>query len=291
MVFVSAELSRGRGERRSPAPRVALASASAARSLVPCACSSADRAGLFDLLGLRPLADDELVLHGVTQSRRKPPRRRCRPTSSLGRSDRPLALLLSSLFACSETLLSRFLVASQPVRDLLLCARHLFVAARTVWHRRQSSRGERDRVGCSSQFSLTGHLNRGIDGVFELVRHRGSSRDSRRSKARAERARDGARSIWLSGASGRCHRAIRSVLRTAARYECVPLTFDAGVVSLQLMKGLAMGRTIKHMNPPAAVPHVTGADAQSEFSVTLGTSFHRYTRHWRFCFLVAFPVV
>src|SRR5262245_16247936 len=170
MVFVSAELSRGRGERRSPAPRVALASASAARSLVPCACSSADRAGLFDLLGLRPLADDELVLHGVTQSRRKPPRRRCRPTSSLGRSDRPLALLLSSLFACSETLLSRFLVASQPVRDLLLCARHLFVAARTVWHRRQSSRGERDRVGCSSQFSLTGHLNRGIDGVFELVR-------------------------------------------------------------------------------------------------------------------------
>src|SRR5215831_5269822 len=131
MVFVSAELSRGRGERRSPAPRVALASASAARSLVPCACSSADRAGLFDLLGLRPLADDELVLHGVTRSRRKPPRRRCRPTSSLGRSDRPLALLWSSLFACSETLLSRFLVASQPVRDLLLCAKHLFVAART----------------------------------------------------------------------------------------------------------------------------------------------------------------
>src|SRR5215471_16466079 len=91
--------------------------------------------------------------------------------------------------------------------------------------------------------------------------------------------------------SGRCHRSIWSVLRTAARHECVPLTFDAGVVSLQLMKGLAMSRTIKHMNPPPAVPHVTGADAQSEFSVTLGTSFHRYTRHWRFCFLVAFPVV
>src|SRR6516225_1915993 len=58
--------------------------------------------------------------HGVTRSRRKRPRRRCRPTSLLGRSDRPLALLLSSLFFCSETLLSRFLVASQPVRDLLL---------------------------------------------------------------------------------------------------------------------------------------------------------------------------
>src|SRR6516165_2183578 len=73
-----------------------------------------------------------LFRHGVTRSRRKPPRPRCRPTSLLGRSDRPLALLLSSLFFCSETLLSRFLVASQPVRDLLLCAKHLFVAARTM---------------------------------------------------------------------------------------------------------------------------------------------------------------
>src|SRR5262249_19304584 len=30
-------------------------------------------------------------------------------------------------------------------------------------------------------------------------------------------------------------------------------------VSLQLVKGLAMRRTIKHMNPPAAVPHITEA--------------------------------
>src|SRR5262249_4775041 len=58
---------------------------------------------------------------------------------------------------------------------------------------------------------------------------------------------------------GFLERHIRSVLRTAARYECVPLTFDAGVVSLQLMKGLAMSRTINHMNPPATVPHVAGA--------------------------------
>ena len=76
--------------------------------------------------------------HGVTRPRRKPPRRRCRPTSSLGRSDRPLALLLSSLFSWSETLLSRFLVASQPVRDLLLCAKHLFVAA--IRNRAEGSR-------------------------------------------------------------------------------------------------------------------------------------------------------
>src|SRR5262249_44618620 len=67
--------------------------------------------------------------HGVTRSRRKPPGWRCRPTSSVGRSDRPLALLLSSLFSCGGTLLSRFLVASQPVQDLLLFAKHLFVAA------------------------------------------------------------------------------------------------------------------------------------------------------------------
>src|SRR5215831_1002395 len=65
-----------------------------------------------------------------TRSRRKPPRRRCRPTSSLGRSDRPLALLLSSVFSCSETLLARILVALARVRDLLLRAKHLFVAAK-----------------------------------------------------------------------------------------------------------------------------------------------------------------
>src|SRR5262249_3223902 len=54
------------------------------------------------------------------------------------KSYRPLALLLSSLFACSETLLSRLLVASQPVRDLLLCAKHLFVAA--IRNRAEGSR-------------------------------------------------------------------------------------------------------------------------------------------------------
>jgi hypothetical protein len=41
----------------------------------------------------------------------------------------------------------RFLVALPPLRDLLVCAKHLFVAARTVWHGLQSSRGERDRLG------------------------------------------------------------------------------------------------------------------------------------------------
>src|SRR5262245_64311679 len=42
----------------------------------------------------------------VTRSRRKPQQRLCRPTSPLGRSDRPLALLLSSFFARSHASLS-----------------------------------------------------------------------------------------------------------------------------------------------------------------------------------------
>ena len=46
-------------------------------------------------------------------------------------TDHSLFFCHLSIF-CSETLLSRFLVASQPVRDLLLCAKHLFVAARTM---------------------------------------------------------------------------------------------------------------------------------------------------------------
>jgi len=39
------------------------------------------------------------------------------------------------------------LVATSPVRDLLLFAKHLFSAARTMWHGSQSSRDERDRLG------------------------------------------------------------------------------------------------------------------------------------------------
>ena len=55
------------------------------------------------------------------------------------------------------------LVASDPVRDLSLFAKHLLVATTTVWH------GQSSRC-CSSNPSLTGHLNRGVDGVFEAVR-------------------------------------------------------------------------------------------------------------------------
>ena len=52
---------------------------------------------------------------------------------------------------------------------------------------------------------------------------------------------------------------VRSVLWAAASYD-VQARFGAGVVSLKLMKGLAMSRTITYMNPPAAVPHITEAD-------------------------------
>jgi len=55
--------------------------------------------------------------------------------------------------------------------------------------------------------------------------------------------------------------AFGSALRTGARYEGVSATVGAGVVSFQLMKGLTMRRTIAHMNPPAAVPNLTRADA------------------------------
>src|SRR5262249_51359770 len=157
--------------------------------------------------------------------------------------------------ACSETLLSRLLVASQPVRDLLICAKHLFIAARRS----------------SSQRSFTRHLNRGVDGVFEVVRVVGRGlvpiaevhaivTGAQLAQGKPEMARNRfgflERHEYFRGTP----QGIRSVLRTAARCECVPLTFDAGVVSLQLMKRLAMSRTINHMNPPATVPHITGAD-------------------------------
>src|SRR6516165_10155264 len=115
-------------------------------------------------------------------------------------------------------------------------------------------------------FGIKGHLNCGIDGVFEVVRVIGRSLISiaevhaivagaKLAQSEPEIARD--RFGFLERHEFfKAHRGIRSVLRTAARYECVPASFGAGVVSLQLMKGLAMSRTITHMNPPAAVPHV-----------------------------------
>src|SRR5262249_61003027 len=54
------------------------------------------------------------------------------------------------------------------------------------------------------------------------------------------------------------------------RGRCVPAMFDVGVAPSHL----AVGRAVAHMNPPAAVPQITGADTYSEFSVTLGASFH-----------------
>jgi len=58
--------------------------------------------------------------------------------------------------------------------------------------------------------------------------------------------------------SGRYH-CIIQLCRTAAREEgvcqrCLTLA------SLHLMKSLAVGRAVAHMNPPAAVPQITGAD-------------------------------
>ena len=110
--------------------------------------------------------------HGVTRPRRKPPRRRCRPTSSLGRSDRPLALLLSSLFFCSETLLSRFLVASQPLRDLLICAKHLFVAANKDHGISGASGAHRNAISLNQLASAIRPASRVIN-VSPLIEHDG----------------------------------------------------------------------------------------------------------------------
>src|SRR5215472_12673614 len=59
--------------------------------------------------------------------------------------------------AISITPLSRLL----PRAGFLTFAKHLLLAATTVCH---------GSLWCSSQPSLMGHLNRGVDGVFETVR-------------------------------------------------------------------------------------------------------------------------
>jgi hypothetical protein len=60
-------------------------------------------------------------------------------------------------------------------------------------------------------------------------------------------------------------------LRSIVYQRCLALA------SLQLMKSLAVGRAVAHMNPPAAVPQITRADTQSELSVALGASFHCFS--------------
>src|SRR5262249_60514115 len=70
-----------------------------------------------------------------------------------------------------------------------------------------------------------------------------------------------------------------SALRTTGREDSVYQRCLA-LASLHLMKSLAVGRAVAHVNPPAAVPQITGADTQSEFSVALGASFHSSFLFW-----------
>jgi hypothetical protein len=59
------------------------------------------------------------------------------------------------------------------VPDLLVCAKQLFVAARTMGCGRDAaSATTSDSVGLAiaRKRSLTSHLNRGVDGVFKVVR-------------------------------------------------------------------------------------------------------------------------
>src|SRR5262249_10355502 len=115
----------------------------------------------------------------------------------------------------------------------------------------------------SSQLSLTSHFNRSVDRVFEVVSVVGVSLVSiadvhaivagaQLAQSEPEMTRNRFGFLERHEDSKGMSQGIRSVLRTAARYECLPTTFGA--------KGLAMSRTIKHMNPPAAVPHIARAD-------------------------------
>jgi hypothetical protein len=47
-----------------------------------------------------------------------------------------------------------------------------------------------------------------------------------------------------------------------------------GLVSRQLVKTFAICRTKAKMNPPAAVPQISEAHTQSQFSVALGARLH-----------------
>ena len=74
-----------------------------------------------------------------------------------------LAFLSLSRFAC--------------VRDLLLCAKHLFIAAKTLWRGLQSSREGRDRLG------LRNHLKLSVDARMLSASRTLSGCNSCRSRA------------------------------------------------------------------------------------------------------------
>ena len=69
----------------------------------------------------------------------------------------------------------------------------------------------------------------------------------------------------------------QSALRIEATQEGAP-AIRVAVVSLQLVKSFAIRRTKANSKPPAAVPHITGADTQPQLSVALGAPFHSCSR-------------
>ena len=115
----------------------------------------------------------------------------------------------------------RYFVAWPAVRDLLISAKYLFVTANS----------------CGEQWAC-----------LVILRHPFTFIHSCTSLQFVSRAS-------IARVNGDV--AFGSALRNSARYEGVPAAVGSGVVSLQLMKGLTMRRTIAHMNPPAAVPYLT----------------------------------
>jgi len=50
------------------------------------------------------------------------------------------------------------------------------------------------------------------------------------------------------------------------------------ITAFQLIKRFTSGRTKAKVNPPAAVPNITGTDTESQLSVALSASFHSCSR-------------
>jgi len=65
----------------------------------------------------------------------------------------------------------------------------------------------------------------------------------------------------------------RPLVRTTMFREAAPATC-VRVISFQLVTRFTSGRTKANVNPPAAVPNITGADTESQLSVALSASFH-----------------
>jgi len=126
-----------------------------------------------------------------------------------------LAFLSLSRFAC--------------VRDLLLCAKHLFIAAKTLWRGLQSSREGRDRLGPRN------HLKVSVDARMLSASRTLSGCNSCRS--RASRADTNRSSGWRLAPC-------RSRVRNSCRSPSSPTGTIGRAVSVAVVAGIAARRRV-----------------------------------------------